>query len=745
MEILGFQVGRTKPVTAAEKPKKTDLEIGDTGTMILKGVVSDEYNTKLAGTAGITVYDEMRRSDGTVRAALLACTLPIRRATWYVESASEDDSDVEIAKFVEDALKEQMSITWDDFLRQALLALPFGVMVFEKVFEIRTLDGVDRIVWKKLAPRLPKSVHAWETSNGEDGIQQRKIDGDIVDIPIEKLVIFVNEKEGDNWWGTSMLRAAYKHWFIKNNFYRIDNIAFERQGLGIPYAKLPPNAGESERAKAETILKNMRAHQQSFVVEPSDYEFGFKDMMARTTRDPSTSIQHHNREIVKSVLAHFLELGATDSGSRALSSDQSDLFLLSIEAVAKNFADVMNKYAVNQIVDLNFDGVVKYPKLSFAPIARTDVEKLANAYSTLVTSKGITAGEADEGYFREILGLPERDNTGDTNDMPPETEEGVDEDEIDLEPKESSERKKKSFGEGDFKSFRKLTFAEQKVDFEDIEKKLDTLEDSFDAETQELLRAAHAKFIDSLTKAVNRGNTGAIKDAQFKVKQDYSRIIRDKMKEAYEYGKTSAAKEIGAKTPANTKQVLAQIDVQADAIAEMHIAQIQNEGKMQLVASLNKGSSTAASIAVAEAATAAMIAELTTNTSRIVMAGYMNNGRDFIFEVNDADIYAKQRSEVLDGSTCNYCLSIDGRVLHTDDPFTKNTIFHSRCRGIWVGIKMDESELPPVGGIPKTLRDRFGDAVNDLIQPKVAQTRKDSLAQKEKERRLKREAKRDQG
>jgi hypothetical protein len=44
-------------------------------------------------------------------------------------------------------------------------------------------------------------------------------------------------------------------------------------------------------------------------------------------------------------------------------------------------------------------------------------------------------------------------------------------------------------------------------------------------------------------------------------------------------------------------------------------------------------------------------------------------------------------------------------------------IFHSNCRG-WVAILKDEEELPSIGGIPQTLRDRFGDVVNDLMQPK---------------------------
>ena len=59
-------VVRTTAAEAKPPKVKKGLEIGDSGTPMFSGVINDEYNTKLAGTAGITVYDEMRRSDGTV-------------------------------------------------------------------------------------------------------------------------------------------------------------------------------------------------------------------------------------------------------------------------------------------------------------------------------------------------------------------------------------------------------------------------------------------------------------------------------------------------------------------------------------------------------------------------------------------------------------------------------------------------------------------------------------------------------
>jgi phage gp29-like protein len=360
---------------------------------------------------GIAIYDEMRRSDGTVRAAVSVCALPIRSAKWYVEPASEDASDAEIAEFVWKCFSEYQSITFNDLMRHALLSLPFGVMAFEKVFAVRDLDGQTRIVWDKLAPRMPKSIQKWAIGNDDEpGIRQLKSNSDTVDIPLDKLVVIVNEKEGDNWWGTSILRPAYKHWFIKNTIYKIDAIAFERQGLGVPFVKLPENYTEADRSKAEEIVKNLRVNQQVFILEPFEYEIGFKDMMAKSVRDPAPSIEHHNREIMKSVLAQFLELGSTNkSGSRALSEDHSAMFLQSLETVAQGIADAFNKYAVEEIVDLNFNNVKAYPKLAFTRISRVDAAAIATTYQTLTTTGAIKIGSKDEQFFREQLSLPERD------------------------------------------------------------------------------------------------------------------------------------------------------------------------------------------------------------------------------------------------------------------------------------------------------------------------------------------------
>lgn len=705
--------------------KATLPQIGDTGTRILDGIISEEYNSKLADTRGIAIYDEMRKSDGTIQAGLKALTLPIRSANWYVKPASEEQADRDISDFVQACLWEYQALSWSDFLRQALLMLPFGVMAFEKVYGTREVDGQLRIVFDKLAPRLPRSIQKWAIADSQPGITQNTSTGKVVEIPMEKLIVFVNEMEGDNWWGTSVLRAAYKHWFIKSTIEKIDAIAHERQGLGVPKGTLPDNYTEADRQRMEDILKNLRANSQAYLAIPPGYTIEFMDMMAKATRDPANSLAYHSREILKSILAQFLELGSTTAGgtggSRALSEDHSKLFLQSEEAYARQICGVMNVH-IRELVDLNFENVEAYPELDFDGITTINAKEAAETYSNLINSGGITPQDADETYFREVLDMPDLDEAG-IRERPQPKGRDIDED---ADPREAHEHRhglKKNFAEG-FKPFRKLTFAEEKVNFQSLHDKMDELEEQFDTATRELLESAREEYMAKFTKAALDGDTTAIKNATLKVQADYSRILKNAAKSSLEFGKTNAAKEIGVAAPGNPAEMLRQIDIQSAAIADMQIAEIVADSKNAYVEARNKGASTSAALGAADAAAAAAIDRLTRDTKAILVSGYVNHGRGVVFERNAPEIYALQRSELLDLHTCNYCLSIDGRVIEKIDPFGRNTIFHSNCRGIWVAILQDEEEKPSIGGIPQSLRDRFGDAVNDLLQPKKPLRRK---------------------
>lgn len=388
-----------------ENVARPDVEIGATGTVITNGILSNtDYNSDLVGSRGIEKFDEMRRGDATVRAALQAIFLPILSANWFVQPASDEQRDKDVADFVHQALFEDMSVTWQDTLRQALNYLTFGHYVFEIVYRLRE-DG--RITWKKFSPRLPETIWSWETKDQQPGITQLTPSGHEASIPIEKLVILVNEKEGDNWTGQSILRAAYKHWYIKDALYKIDAMAHERQGLGIPVIRFQGTPSEKDLKDAQSLLQNLRANEESHaVIEGKKMELEFLDMKTGGTRNPEFSISHHDRQITKSVLAQFLELGASKSGSYALSQDQSKLFLLSLEAAARHIAQAFQKYAIRRLVDLNFS-VEAYPTLEFGKIGDKNVAELSTAIQRFVQTGLLTPDPTLENYLRDVTDLPE--------------------------------------------------------------------------------------------------------------------------------------------------------------------------------------------------------------------------------------------------------------------------------------------------------------------------------------------------
>lgn len=84
------------------------------------------------------------------------------------------------------------------------------------------------------------------------------------------------------------------------------------------------------------------------------------------------------------------------------------------------------------------------------------------------------------------------------------------------------------------------------------------------------------------------------------------------------------------------------------------------------------------------------------------------------------DVYAVQRSEILDEHTCKFCLSIDGLVIKPNDKWVNISNFHENCRGIWVEILKDEQNPPAITGIPDQIKKCYDRQTNILSQPQKA-------------------------
>lgn len=386
-----------------------------------------ETNPDLMWPKSIDVFDRMRSEDAQVGSVLRAVTQPILSTDWVIDPAGADPEIIEhIATDFGLPVKGQDPIaplrtggrfSWNEHVRLALLSLVFGHSFFEQVYRV---DAFGRLRLSKLAWRPPRTISDINVSadGGLESIEQYGIGsrGSVV-IPVDRLVAYVNEREGANWLGRSMLRTAYKNWLLKDRLLRVQALTAERNGLGMPVytgAAAPDGVtGDDAKAWAEEqmkrglkIAKDSRAGEAAGVSLPAGAGFEFKGVTGKTP-DTDPMIRYHDEQIARAVLAHFLNLG-TETGSWALGSTFADFFTNSLNAVAQYLADVTQQHVVEDIVDRNWGPAARAPRIVPAEIGSKH-PATAEAIRSLIESGALTADPTLEAHLRIQYDLPAAD------------------------------------------------------------------------------------------------------------------------------------------------------------------------------------------------------------------------------------------------------------------------------------------------------------------------------------------------
>lgn len=392
-------------------------EVGTTGrsmkSMYQYTLDTDEYLSALKHPNNIPIYERMGRSDSQIKAILLMLELPLRSTQWFVKSHDNSDEAKKISQYIENSLfgdyPNGIQGGFDEFLKNICTMFQFGHSVFEKVFEIKD----NYLKWNKFAVRPQSTIYEFLYDKVGDikGITQELVNQGYkqVDIGVKKLLIFSHDKQQGNFEGISAIRSAYKHWSIKDFLYKILNVGVERNLVGTPVLTLPENYTENDFDLAKEIVTDLRSSEFGGVTLPKDFILEMFEGK-RTLIDVLPYIEYQDRLISKSILAQFMDLGSSSSGSFALSYDQSQMFLLMLESSAKNICNIINSHAIPELVNHNFDSNL-YPKLTFKPL---NSGRLINVLKTLTDGNLVIPDTDLEEWIRDMLDLPDKkvdDNT----------------------------------------------------------------------------------------------------------------------------------------------------------------------------------------------------------------------------------------------------------------------------------------------------------------------------------------------
>jgi hypothetical protein len=214
----------------------------------------------------------------------------------------------------------------------------------------------------------------------------------------------------------SIYRPAYKNWFIRDQLYKIQAIGLERTYMGIPVADLPENYSDEMKALALQIVTNLRTDDNAGITKPVELGLDILHNAINAGTEMQAAIAYHSREILKSSLAHFLDLGsAGSSGSWALSSDQSELFLMAINAPANMVEEQFNlDPGIPALMRFNFPDAqsANMPHLTHGDIGQRSFSTgMGRTIMALGQWGFLTPDDATEDWFRQVLDMPERDST----------------------------------------------------------------------------------------------------------------------------------------------------------------------------------------------------------------------------------------------------------------------------------------------------------------------------------------------
>lgn len=182
-------------------------DIGSSGLRQFGGWVREEFLQQLQGRQGARVYREMADNNASVGAITFAIQQTMRDVEWRVIPADQTPKALEMADWA-DSLRGDMSMTWEDFIVEALSMLTFGYAPHEIVYKRRlgrnppsarddedpatSLYDDGTIGIRRLPLRGQDTVLKWFFGiNGETlGLTQQPWVGPLIDIPIEKLLLF---------------------------------------------------------------------------------------------------------------------------------------------------------------------------------------------------------------------------------------------------------------------------------------------------------------------------------------------------------------------------------------------------------------------------------------------------------------------------------------------------------------------------------------------------------------------------
>lgn len=649
-------------------------ELGYSGTRFYAGQIeTNEHVSKLIGLEFFDTIDKMR-NDAGISGIESGFFLPIQNGkvsiTYDIPKNVARPARYDEIKAYSD---REISNINKNFLTNALLFLPYGFMPFEQVF---SYDVAGRRGLKKLAPRLPKTIHSWKLDDSGNNIVAmnqyvyRNNKTEIVPIPVEKLLILTHKLEGGNIEGKSEYRSFYREYTTKDRAYIDLRIIMQRLGNGIPWARLRKEFANDEKAldKLEEVFQGLQNTKEAYIAFDGTVEdHGTWAPDPDSIRVIIELIKHCDESICKSAIQMFTSLGTSATGSRALGDTFTELYYMALDGTIFEITEAINEQVLKPLIIYNFGPQDIYPKVHITIEKKIDIiiERLKKA-----KDGGLIAGNSDlENWILEAVGVPLTTEENKINlpvkptiPIPTVQSEHV------VHGGQCSSSHHTQFSDKRSVSLnRKPTaFEASIINFDDVVSGLNNIKDSLASD----LRSVVEPVLINAAKELGKGEK--IYEIKVGAGNRVADLYRKYFKRVKDQASTNVKKELMRQDmkmsevlfkKTDTKRTTTKYDAWADQLSDVYSEIVWNESKKALSDYLATGISKGL---IGDALAEFIIDQLVNEVGLRygLLADKVTGGYAFAREITAEEfkdvITSKVRSEIMDVGTCDQCAKKDG-------------------------------------------------------------------------------------
>lgn len=415
-------------------------EIGVPGFRGWYGFIQEEFIPALQGQAGRRALREMSMNCAIAASMLFVAEMILRASPPSIEENPSGHPDATTdAEFLRSVLFEDMESDFDAFISNWRSTLVFGWADFEMVLKRRIgpnetdpfrqskfSDGLYGL--RNLEIRAQETLYRWlfdEHKHVLGWIQQDQDTGQYYKLPADYLLHFQPFEDKGSPEGRSMLRPGWIHYVHLKNILPAEASGIDRELNGLPviYAPIEKIANAEWKTATETQLQAIRANKQAGLLLPSDPwldadgkptslpRYKAELMSASGSRAINTSevVLRHEQAIARLMISEFLMLGSTASGSRALSTDKTDMYEFALNGFAKSIAAPFNRKLIPFFWRINGKPPESMPHMKPGKVDRVAAETVAKIFESLSRAGASTFPDDNlENWIRDQVGAPEK-------------------------------------------------------------------------------------------------------------------------------------------------------------------------------------------------------------------------------------------------------------------------------------------------------------------------------------------------